>query len=53
VFRARDFAEQPNAAIDADGAGAFSQCDANRCESESQASRNRAFHRIPRMKWDA
>src|SRR4029077_18205334 len=40
VSRAQDFAEQTNAATDADDARGFSQSDATLCESESQASSN-------------
>src|SRR5205823_1681610 len=38
VFREQDFAEQANGATDAGDARVFSQRDATRCESESQAT---------------
>jgi hypothetical protein len=44
VSRERDFAEQANAATDAADARVFSQRDATRCESESQAGRSQLPH---------
>src|SRR6266542_4919719 len=47
VSRARGFAERPNVATGAGDARVFSQRDATRCESESQASRSQVTEMPP------